>query len=237
MGEQTNQGGNDLPLPQDEVNDAMEDLVLFLQSAAAAAAASDSSMTVSQGDGYVFLSFDDSVFFEGDRSTLRPEGRAALDAILPGLVAAGPYINEIKIMGHTAQANPNRPNTIRGDRELSSARANEVMIYILENTDSAILDPARFQAVGMGQWRPIATNDTAEGRAKNRRVEMMRSGKDVEDAMSDSVAAYYAETNQEQPSLEAVNPTTAAAEPAAPPVDQTALDILGAMHGAGAGNQ
>ena len=172
--------------------------------------------------------------------SLSPEGRAALDAILPGLEQAGPYIDEVQIMGHTAQGNPNRANTIRGDRQLSSDRANEVLIYLLENSSPTLLDPARFQAIGMGQWRPIATNDTAEGRAKNRRVEMMISGRNVEEAMSDSVAAYYAETNQAPPELEAVDPagSNAATEPETPPVDQTALEILGpdaVMGGANAG--
>ena len=232
-GENDNDGGDALPMSQSDVNENMEELLEFLQTAAAAA---NDTMTVSQGDGYVFLSFDDAVFFEGNKSELRPEGRAALDTIIPGLVAAGPYIDEIKIMGHTAQASANQANSVRTDRMLSSARANEVLIYIQENTSPVDLDPARFQAVGMGQWRPIAQNDTPEGRAKNRRVEMMISGKNVEDTMSDSVAAYYAETNQAPPELEAVS-TTNTAEAEAPVIDQSALDILG--HGAliGTGNR
>jgi len=234
-GEETNEGGNDLPYTQDEVNEKMEELLMYLQTAAA----NSDAVSVTSGDGYVFLSFEEGVFFEGESSALKPEGRAALDAIIPGLEQAGPYIDAVQIMGHTAQGNPNRANSIRGDRELSSARANEVLIYILEKTSPTLLDPARFEAIGMGQWRPIATNDTAEGRAKNRRVEMMISGKDVEDTMSDSVAAYYAETNQKPPELEAVTPAaTAATEPATQPVDQTALDILGpdtVMGGANAG--
>lgn len=236
MGEETNSGGDDMPYTQDEVNEKMEELLMYLQTAAA----SSDAVSVTSGDGYVFLSFEEGVFFEGESSALKAEGRAALDAILPGLEQAGPYIDEVQIMGHTAQGNPNRANTIRGDRQLSSDRANEVLIYLLENSSPTLLDPARFQAIGMGQWRPIATNDTAEGRAKNRRVEMMISGRNVEEAMSDSVAAYYAETNQAPPELEAVDPagSNAATEPETPPVDQTALEILGpdaVMGGANAG--
>ena len=236
MGEETNSGGDDMPYTQDEVNEKMEELLMYLQTAAA----SSDAVSVTSGDGYVFLSFEEGVFFEGESSALKAEGRAALDAILPGLEQAGPYIDEVQIMGHTAHGNPNRANTIRGDRQLSSDRANEVLIYLLENSSPTLLDPARFQAIGMGQWRPIATNDTAEGRAKNRRVEMMISGRNVEEAMSDSVAAYYAETNQAPPELEAVDPagSNAATEPETPPVDQTALEILGpdaVMGGANAG--
>jgi len=81
--------------------------------------------------------------------------------------------------------------------------------------------------------------DTPEGRAKNRRVEMMISGKNVEDAMSDSIASYYAETQQEQPNMEAAGlpGTQGTAEPDTPPVDQTALDILGYDSVGGAENE
>jgi len=234
-GDQDNTGGNDMPMTQDEVEVAMEDLLTFLQ----AAAKTSDAISVTSGDNYVYLTFEDALFFEGEKSELQAEGKAVLDTILPGLEKAGPYINAVQIMGHTAQANPNRPNTIRGDRELSSARANEVMIYILENTSPLTLDPARFESLGMGQWRPIATNDTPEGRARNRRVEMMISGKNVEDAMSDSIASYYAETQQEQPNMEAAGlpGTQGTAEPDTPPVDQTALDILGYDSVGGAENE
>ena len=56
-----------------------------------------------KGDGYVFISFNDSVFFDGNSSVLRPDGKAVLDTIIPALVEASPYIDELKVLGHTAQ--------------------------------------------------------------------------------------------------------------------------------------
>ena len=221
-GEQDDSGGNDMPMTQDEVDNALEELYQYLQTAASAS--DTGSITVTPGDGYVFLSFEDAVFFEGNRYQLRPEGQAVLDYIIPALEEAGPFIDEIRVLGHTAQALPDRRNTVRGDRTLSTQRADEVLIYILENSNSQLLDPARCISQGYGQWRPIAENDTAEGRAKNRRVEMMISGRDVQDSMDDNIKSYYAETNQEQPEDTFTGVVT---DIDAPVVDQHALDMLG----------
>ena len=199
-GENKNEGGDDMPTTMpDEIDQVMEELYDYL---ALFAASSDSVNISTTGDGRIFISFQDAVFFDGDKSVLRPEGRAALDEIIPALEKAGPYLDEIKIMGHTAQARLDQPNTIRGDTTISTDRAAEVRIYILENSDPSVLDPSRVLSVGYGQWRPVATNDTPEGRAKNRRVEMMISGKNVEEQIGDSIASYYTETQQTQPESE-----------------------------------
>ena len=199
-GEDSDSGGDDLPTTMpDEIDQVMEELYDYL---ALFAASSDSVNISTTGDGRIFISFQDAVFFDGDKSVLRPEGKAALDEIIPALEEAGPYLDEVKIMGHTAQARPDQANTVRGDRTLSTQRAAEVLIYLQENSNSDLLDPARLTSEGYGQWRPVATNDTPEGRAKNRRVEMMISGKNVEEQIGDSIASYYTETQQTQPGSE-----------------------------------
>jgi len=223
-GEESEQGGNDMPMTQEDVNNALDQLYEFLVTYAAS---SSDSISISKGDGYVFISFDDAVFFEGEKYDLLPEGKATLDAIIPALESAGPFIDEVRVLGHTAQGSPNRANNIRRDRTLSSDRANEVLIYILENSDPAVLDPARFLSLGYGQWRPIALNDDAVGRAKNRRVEMIISGRDVEEGMEGNIAQYYEETNQAPPGVEILPPEDQIPEVDAPVVDQATLDLLG----------
>ncbi|WP_044339449.1 flagellar motor protein MotS [Rossellomorea aquimaris] len=77
--------------------------------------------------------------------------------------------NFVKVEGHT----DNRPiNTYRfpSNWELSSARASSVIRYIIQTEN---LDPKRFIAVGYGDTRPIAPNDTRENLQKNRRVEVI----------------------------------------------------------------
>ena len=191
-GDSGQEGGDDMPAT-DMVETALDELFQFLQSQAAA----NDSISVSQGDGYVFISFSDAVFFEGDKSNLLPAGRTTLDSIIPALEQAGPFIDEVRVLGHTAQANPNRPNTIRGDRTLSSDRATEVLIYIMEHADQDKLDPASFVAMAYGQWRPVASNEDESTRYQNRRVEMLITGRNVEENLVGNIRQYYTETGQE----------------------------------------
>lgn len=75
---------------------------------------------------------------------------------------------EIRVEGHTDNW-PIRGGRYSSNWELSSARALEVVRYL-----SAVsgIDEGKFSALGYGEFRPIASNDTAEGRSKNRRVEI-----------------------------------------------------------------
>ena len=104
------------------------------------------------------------------------------------LSEAAPSIDEVRVLGHTAQGNPHRPNNVKVDRTLSSQRATNVIIYVQENSS---VDPARLISEGIGQWRPVATNQTSEGRAQNRRVEMVISGRDLEAELSGDIQKYY----------------------------------------------
>lgn len=206
MGEDASGGGNALPIPDpngdvdlalDELYDALEVMALQMQSSSA------ESMSVSQGDGYVFISFDDSVFFDPDSSYLRQDGKDVLDKLIPSLIEVGPYVDELRVLGHTAQATADTPNRPRTDRHLASDRATEVVIYLQEHIPSDVLNPGRLLPIGNGQWRNIAPNDTGANRAKNRRVEMVISGKDLENSMNNEFEKYYAmndETGSDIPS-------------------------------------
>ena len=179
--------GNEPEITAEEVEAALEALFEALQSYAEENAAQD-VIEVTKGDGYVFVSFADAVFFNGDSTVLRTDGQAILDVVIGALEPAVPYVDELRVMGHTAQADPRRPNSISGDRNISSGRATNVVIYILENC--ADLDPARVSSVGYGQWRPVDTNETAEGRAHYRRVELLITGKDLESKIGDALEQY-----------------------------------------------
>ena len=74
------------------------------------------------------------------------------------------------ISGHT-DTDPISNARFPSNWELSSTRALTFMKYLLSiNQD---LNPARFSAIGYGEYRPIANNDTAEGKQTNRRVEIL----------------------------------------------------------------
>ena len=199
-----------------ETENTMEELFEFLETYAASMASSSSSgseesspVSVTMGDGYIYVSFNNAVFFAGDKYDLLPAGREVLDAILPALDQAAPGINEIVITGHTARAQ--RVYNTETDYRLSTNRAVSVLSYIMDN--SLALDPARVYASGRGQWLPVASNADAEGRAQNRRVEMIISGVDVEDTMSDSIDQYYTTIGQAPP--EGVREEYSTTQPAA----------------------
>ncbi len=103
------------------------------------------------------------IYFETAKATLLPQSRAAIDAAV-GVLRANPGWR-LAIEGHT--------DAIGGDAAnlaLSRARAEAVLRALAE----AGFDAGRFTSTGFGEARPRASNDTIEGRAANRRVELVR---------------------------------------------------------------
>jgi outer membrane protein OmpA-like peptidoglycan-associated protein len=103
------------------------------------------------------------VNFEEARAILLPESRAVLDVVAQSLVA-NPEVR-VEIAGHTDSRSPAEYNLW-----LSEKRANAVRDYLIAEG----VAPDRLVARGYGFTRPIATNATAAGRARNRRVELIR---------------------------------------------------------------
>lgn len=147
-----------------------------------------SKVTVGKGNGYVFISFDDTVFFNGESYQLLDAGKETLDQVGESIREVSASVDEIRVLGHTAQANPSSPNDPTYDRFLASNRATVVTVYLQEK---GIVAPSRIVSVGYGQWRPVAQNDTTEGRAENRRVELIVTGLDLEDGNGDDITKYY----------------------------------------------
>jgi chemotaxis protein MotB len=179
--------GDDMPAT-DAVEQDLTELYEFLASYAAANQEAG-DIVVSMGDGYVFISFSDAVFFDGDSTLLREDGKQMLDGIMPALNECAPSIDQLKVLGHTAQAG-NTPNKAAGDRRIAGGRAAAVAAYIQDGTIDN-LDPARIVDEGHGQWLNVAPHDgTEENKVKNRRVELMITGLDMENELGDSIEQY-----------------------------------------------
>jgi outer membrane protein OmpA-like peptidoglycan-associated protein len=103
------------------------------------------------------------VHFDFDRSEIRPADKAELDKAVD-FVKKYPDA-EIEIKGHTDSMGSDAYN-----RGLSKRRADAVKEYLIREADVA---PAKIRARGYGESKPVASNDTEEGRAKNRRVEIL----------------------------------------------------------------
>ena len=173
-------------IEQSEIDDLMEQLAQMLKEMAADSGQAD-NIEVTKGDGYVFVSFNDAVFFMGDSPTITAEGERILNTVADALNRASRAIDELRIMGHTAQASPDRANNVDNDRRLASNRATNVTIYLQKRVE---ISPARMVSVGYGQWRPVDTNATRTGRAHNRRVEMIITGKDLYNELGDALEQY-----------------------------------------------
>jgi outer membrane protein OmpA-like peptidoglycan-associated protein len=101
--------------------------------------------------------------FEAGSGEIDPKSYPVLDEIAQ-LLRASPETQLLRIEGHTDNVGPTEDN-----ESLSKARADAVREYLITRGGIA---KERLTSVGFGARRPIATNDTAEGRAKNRRVEV-----------------------------------------------------------------
>ncbi len=125
-----------------------------------------SQIEVKVADESIIISFPDGILFDLGKAQLRPEALAVLD-IVAGEIGNYPD-NDVVIEGHT----DNLPiNTVQfpSNWDLSSARAISVGKYFINQKG---IDPARISAVGRGEYQPLDTNTTPEGRARNRRVEI-----------------------------------------------------------------
>jgi chemotaxis protein MotB len=124
-------------------------------------------VTISQLQGKLTVTIVDRVMFDSGEATLKPDGAAVMQKIA-ALLAAHPEL-KIHVIGHTDNV-PIRPTAqtrFASNWELSTARALAAVHFL---TEKAGVDPRRVGAVGYGEFRPIADNATAEGRAKNRRI-------------------------------------------------------------------
>jgi chemotaxis protein MotB len=109
----------------------------------------------------------DLLFHEGGVE-ISPNGRAALDKVAPTL-SSGTY--QIDVVGNTDNLpiGPELAGRYPTNWELAGARATVVVRY-LQNDG---VPPSRMRAISAGQYQPVASNDTAEGRAQNRRTDIL----------------------------------------------------------------
>lgn len=114
---------------------------------------------------WVEVNLDSKILFDSAQANLHQDALRAL-AAMSRVLRVVP--NEINVEGHTDNI-PISTRDYPSNWELSSARAASVVHYMARQG----LDPARLAAIGMGENRPLTTNNTPEGRAMNRRVRLL----------------------------------------------------------------
>jgi chemotaxis protein MotB len=176
----------------------------------------DNLLTVRRQGATVEVEIRTDILFSSGEATLAPAAGDILRQICGSLK---PFPNPIRVEGHT----DNRPISTAAypsNWELSSARAASVVHLFTESG----IDPRRLAVIGLGEFRPAQSNDTAEGRNANRRVVLVILGSEraPEGNYADERARTERALDQGNP---AVNSNDAApAAPAVAPAVQTATE-------------
>jgi len=123
-------------------------------------------VTISELQGRLTVNILDRVLFDSGEAELRPEGQQVLLKMAGVLAQHGQ--RQIHVVGHTDNV-PIRKK-FASNWELSCARATAAVRFLV---DQAKVDPRRLGALGYGEFHPIADNSTPEGRAQNRRIEIV----------------------------------------------------------------
>jgi len=140
-------------------------------------------LQVKQYQNMLSVDLAEKIFFDSGRATLKPGGKNVLKKVGDALKE---YDNKIiRVVGHTdnVQIAKSLQETFPTNWELSVARATNVVRYLQE----VGIPPQRMVASGRAEFDPVETNETAEGRQKNRRIEIMLIDKSLANEMGKSL--------------------------------------------------
>lgn len=129
-------------------------------------------LTVEQRDGKVYVSLENKLLFDSGSWTVGANGTKAVKQ-LGSVLADNPEI-AVLIEGHTDDVPYGGSGNLVGNWDLSAKRATAIVNILRTNKN---IDPKNLTAAGRGEYAPVAENDTAENKAKNRRIEVILTPK------------------------------------------------------------
>ncbi|MAP54034.1 MAG: cell envelope biogenesis protein OmpA [Altibacter sp.] len=129
-------------------------------------------LTVEQRDGKVYVSMENKLLFESGSWAVNARGREAVVAL--GKVLAQNKEIAVLIEGHTDNVPYGGSGNISDNWDLSTKRATAIVHILTENSG---IPKDNLTAAGRGEFAPVATNTTAEGKSKNRRIEVILTPK------------------------------------------------------------
>jgi chemotaxis protein MotB len=127
-------------------------------------------ITITQLKGKLKVNMLDEILFDSGKTTIKPEGVEVLERV--GEILLNLKDRAINVEGHTDNV-PIGPELARRyptNWELSAARATNVARYLQEKIG---IDPTLLSATGYGEYYPVASNESEEGQARNRRIEIV----------------------------------------------------------------
>lgn len=128
-----------------------------------------SDLTVEQRNGKVYVSMAEKLLFKSGSTAVDPKGVDALKK-LAVVLKQNPDLT-IEVEGHTDNVRLAGTGTLKDNWDLSVMRATSIIRILTENG----VDPKQITASGRGEYVPVASNDSAEGKSKNRRTEIILS--------------------------------------------------------------
>jgi chemotaxis protein MotB len=129
-------------------------------------------LTIEQRNGKVYVSMENKLLFNSGSWAVGIEGKKAVKQ-LGSVLGNNPEI-AVLIEGHTDNAPFTGTSQISGNWDLSTKRATAIVEILQENKN---INAENLTAAGRGEFAPIASNNTAEGKAKNRRIEVILTPK------------------------------------------------------------
>jgi len=125
-------------------------------------------LTITRKNGRVYVSMENKLLFPSGSFVINPKGAEAIKKIAKVMETHGDI--NILVEGHTDNVPYSGKGNLSDNWDLSAKRATSIVRIFTNNSN---IDPKRITAAGRGEFSPIASNDTAEGRAKNRRTEII----------------------------------------------------------------
>jgi len=129
-------------------------------------------LTVEQRDGKVYVSMENKLLFSSGSWAVGSEGTRAVKQ-LGNVLGDNPDI-AVLIEGHTDNVPYSGNGILTSNWDLSTKRATAIVTILRSNTN---IHPENLTAAGRGEFAPVATNDSPEGKAKNRRIEVILTPK------------------------------------------------------------
>lgn len=147
-----------------KVSSTYEDLLVKMKTEI-----SKGQVTISELKGKLTVNMVDSILFDSGKAEVKQGGLEVLRKVIS--ILKDVMDKSIRIEGHTdnVQIIGGLAKRYPTNWELSSARAINVARYLQEQG----IDPGLLSAVAYGEWKPVGDNDTQEGKAKNRRIEII----------------------------------------------------------------